>query len=480
MDAVSSNSVDLVDYLLKNSIGQVNGRSDIGATCCHIAADEGNSKMLDRLLQAKADPNCVDDAGRTPMHHAASSGRHEMIKLLHSNGVSVNAAVGQPTEPLGVACENGFIKCVDALIQLGADVNKPSAWFGTTPLHLAAIGRRPKVIERLLAHSTSLSARDKYAKTPLDYAIKHPSSLQAIGHEVILKHYFPLDLEKRRAVIWTTIWRELQSPTLYATTFTVPEEMGRLMALTVLRDSYFNLKDAAYSDIIRYLHMELAFIAEPGKLRLTLACDMCQQQPQLSENHDAWLCYECQYTLCPVCHESYEKGWKTPHSPPESLKQLERLEEDIRPFKEVMLPIIEEIRVEIIVITCDFFTMVKDWVSKKQKEYEEWDSEFNSSGRWNNRKRPGQELLQLLDEGRKLSKKLEEKGVSSDMEKDEWSTLDKKYATYHRVHDNEKDNDKFVCSGHQYLHISRKQYDKLRKETKVFQPNGRLSPEWFR
>lgn len=46
---------------------------------------------------------------------------------------------------------------------------------------------------------------------------------------------------------------------------------------------------------------------------------------------------------------------------------------------------------------------------------------------------------------------------------------------YHRIHNVLKDNDEFHCSGHEYIQVSKKEYDKVCLNHHVFQPDRRLA-----
>ena len=77
-------------------------------------------------------------------------------------------------------------------------------------------------------------------------------------------------------------------------------------------------------------------------------------------------------------------------------------------------------------------------------------------------------------------KSIEEKGLKFDEQREDCAGLNKKFSDYHRTHNVFRDNDGFNCSGREYLRISKKEYDQVRSDGHVFQPDRRLADEWFR
>ena len=77
-------------------------------------------------------------------------------------------------------------------------------------------------------------------------------------------------------------------------------------------------------------------------------------------------------------------------------------------------------------------------------------------------------------------KSLVEKGLHFDEERDDCAAFVKKFEDYHRTTNIIRDYDGFDCAEHEYLHISKKEYDNVRLDSQVFQPDRRLSNEWVR
>ena len=476
LDAVYSNNLKVVDLFAEREADGSSDQNNLGTTCVHAAAEEGNLQMLVRLLNAGAKPDLIDRVGRSALLVAAMEGRHAVVQPLLSLGLAVDDPVGSHWTPLGTACEGGYLRFVEILLQNEANVHLAAKHTNMTPIHHAAAMRKPQIIRKLVEFGADIFSRDRYGNSALDYARSHPASFKAMG--IPDEQYEALDVQARKAILSTTIQEELHTLLSLPTPLTVDTENVRLLGLAVLATSYLYLKAREYDQIVKLLYMELSFSADSADLRLNLDCSMCG----ISINRfDVYVCRECHnLRLCTGCHENYTKGWKTPNSAPEAVRDLEQLETDIQPFREAMLPIIDQIRLQYVFFIFSFFTAVQAWADTRRKEYEAWETKHNSDDHYKARKRPGQQLLKLLEEGTLFMKSLEEKGLEFDGERDDCAALVKKFSDYHRTTNIIQDYDGFDCAEHDYLHISKKEYDKVRLDRQIFQPDRRLTGEWLR
>ena len=65
----------------------VNKADNVGDTPLHNAAANGHSKVVEMLIQGKADVNVVGGwAGGTPLHWAVEGGHGDVVKILLGNG----------------------------------------------------------------------------------------------------------------------------------------------------------------------------------------------------------------------------------------------------------------------------------------------------------------------------------------------------------------------------------------------------------
>lgn len=90
----------------------------------HIAADEGNVRLVKCLLEAKADTQARQSDGETALHKAAAKGHHRVCWLLLRHKADPNAqSAGNLRTPLHLAVVFGRKKVVQLLMTYGGDVN---------------------------------------------------------------------------------------------------------------------------------------------------------------------------------------------------------------------------------------------------------------------------------------------------------------------------------------------------------------------
>jgi ankyrin repeat protein len=117
--AISNNSLERVRTLLQDST-DVNFKMSEGVFAMTMLSTainvSRNIKMVELLLQHKADVNEKDAFNTTPLMYAASMGDQEMVKLLLQYGADASAGDGQGNTVLSAAKEGGN-KSVIALIK---------------------------------------------------------------------------------------------------------------------------------------------------------------------------------------------------------------------------------------------------------------------------------------------------------------------------------------------------------------------------
>ena len=118
--------------------------------------------------------NLVSKAER--LHELVSSNKTEELKeLLAQWGVNVNCRETRDRRtPLMLAAENGFVQCVELLLDKGADVNVTNI-YGYTPLIYAAKKGSRECVKLLLDKGADVNVGDNHWYTPLIYAAKKGS-----------------------------------------------------------------------------------------------------------------------------------------------------------------------------------------------------------------------------------------------------------------------------------------------------------------
>lgn len=120
--------------------------------------------LMRPLLEAGIDPNTSDDRGNPGLLMAVRDGSFEVAGLLlAAKGIEVDRPNGAGETALMMAALRGHHEWVVRLIERGAAVHRP----GWTPLHYAASGPEPKVLELLLDRGAQLEALSANGTTPL-------------------------------------------------------------------------------------------------------------------------------------------------------------------------------------------------------------------------------------------------------------------------------------------------------------------------
>ncbi|KAK5705656.1 hypothetical protein LTR17_021480 [Elasticomyces elasticus] len=160
----------------------VNAKNDAGTqglTALHIAAKEGNEKMVGILLEWGADINTQGGNDRSPLQAASSYGHAAVVRRLLDHDAAVNAQDGSHGNALYAAATFGHEVVVRLLLEHGADVDA-SYGYWNAPLYSAACYGYEGVVQLLLEHGANANIRDR----------EHTSALQVAcraGHERVVQ-----------------------------------------------------------------------------------------------------------------------------------------------------------------------------------------------------------------------------------------------------------------------------------------------------
>lgn len=202
------NNAPVIKYLVETRKLDVNGRSTgDDKTPAIKAAEYGSVGALRELKRLGADFTIASDHGVTPLHEAVYCQQLEAMNVLVKElGVDIHICTPNfGNTSVHVASYFERLHALQALIQLGADVNYPASFeHGDTPLfnikslpvfnilHQAGadvnyqnkIGRRPlfvyceeervDLVDRALQVGADVNAKDDQGFTPLFLAVKHP------------------------------------------------------------------------------------------------------------------------------------------------------------------------------------------------------------------------------------------------------------------------------------------------------------------
>lgn len=124
----------------------------------HIAVSRDDTRQLQTLLQAGADPNIVDGlTGRTPVLLAAKIGNLEAMKELLDAGADPETADRRGETPIHLAVRREDRDGLTLLLEAGADLNSRDSC-GQTPLHVLADAGEAAVLGLLVRSELAFNA----------------------------------------------------------------------------------------------------------------------------------------------------------------------------------------------------------------------------------------------------------------------------------------------------------------------------------
>ena len=180
--ATANGNSEIVQFLLEQ-YAPVAAANQEGQTALHLSALTTITSMNRALLaEIKAMPSKARSAvlnakdselGRTALHYAAKLGSHETIEQLAGAGCDVDMLTKTKHTPLRSAAAQGHTDAVAALVSARAKVNIPDVK-GVNPLHAAAsIGNMDVVAALLLGQDSkqAVQACDHKGCSVLHYAI---------------------------------------------------------------------------------------------------------------------------------------------------------------------------------------------------------------------------------------------------------------------------------------------------------------------
>ena len=154
-----------IGYSLSNA-----GSYDDFITALHFDRPE----VVEKLLLRGFDPNTPNEKGVAGLLVAiqSESPKSAMVLAKHPQ-TQVNTQNSQGETPLMLAAINNQLDLAKALIQRGADINKP----GWTPLHYAATRGHREMMRLLLDNEAYIDSESANGTTPLMMAAYYASPL---------------------------------------------------------------------------------------------------------------------------------------------------------------------------------------------------------------------------------------------------------------------------------------------------------------
>lgn len=143
------------------------------------AAEEGNTEVLEYMLEQGADPNYVNAYGNTPLLYAAMRNQIKSMEILMQYGADVNQANAFGVSVFKLSCMYGDELMEKMIKDYNADINKiyNNNVVKTQPQNTTALMSFTEKcslssIKKLIANGADVSIEDSNGDTAVDYARK--------------------------------------------------------------------------------------------------------------------------------------------------------------------------------------------------------------------------------------------------------------------------------------------------------------------
>ena len=154
------------------NISEINKQNENGWTPLYRSIIANNLEILKELLKFGADPNLTNNIGETPLYLCVDIDNYEALNILLKHNADCNISKKDGTTPLHLAAKKKKDKFIKILLENNANPNLINKLYSQTPTHLAIINKSNDDI--LLSFKKNgadfLGIKDKYDKTPFDYA----------------------------------------------------------------------------------------------------------------------------------------------------------------------------------------------------------------------------------------------------------------------------------------------------------------------
>lgn len=145
-----------------------------GSTLLHVAAREGLTEAVKRLIAADANLDAQDDFGNTALLRACWRGHTDIVNNLLQNGANADLLDEDGWSPLFMAAKRGNKRMTELLLaERKWDLDFKEKLSAMTPLHAAANEGYKQIVRLLRGNGARLDLRDMTGRTPLMAATVH-------------------------------------------------------------------------------------------------------------------------------------------------------------------------------------------------------------------------------------------------------------------------------------------------------------------
>ena len=189
-----------------------------------FACQNGRRKIVNFLLEMRANSNVMCAEGLSPLHWAVIKGNLEVTLLLKIYGANIEIKDSKwGSSPFLYACQNARTKIVNFLFEVGG-VIKAANIDGTTAIHFATQSGNIELVNFLLQKGLDINSKNNKGESPLFY--------------MLYPRLFPVYLEAKHAFEMAKFLIEngarIDDDSLYGTPLTNAITIGNLDVVKLL------------------------------------------------------------------------------------------------------------------------------------------------------------------------------------------------------------------------------------------------------
>ena len=162
---------DLIGLARAIEVSGINIQDFDGRSILHVACCEGQYRIVEYLINQRADISTFDRKGNEPLADAILNGHRHVAKLLKNAGarLSRESELNLQYKMCQFAAA-GDIRKFQVLVSGGVSVNAQD-YDRRSALHLAACGGHLELVHLIIANGGNVCCRDRWGRTPMADAI---------------------------------------------------------------------------------------------------------------------------------------------------------------------------------------------------------------------------------------------------------------------------------------------------------------------
>lgn len=163
--ALCTGHADVANEMLRGS--KADAASDIRKKLLLSAAEAGQEKVVQMLIETGVDIDARNARGQTALYCAIYSEHEAIVRLLLDNGPDIEARAKTGWNSLWLAAQNRQTRIVKLLLDSGADTEVRVGTEGKTPLSWAIDANYSALVNLMLDYNAQVDCVDESGRTPL-------------------------------------------------------------------------------------------------------------------------------------------------------------------------------------------------------------------------------------------------------------------------------------------------------------------------